>query len=195
MQKTRIAAVLLLGVFLLLIGCTLKPVSRDINSNFNEKYNYEITDTNSYEITETDVFEMLSKRLIKSTNIAVKGVKLGDRYLDVQKKLGLPDYVEDYADGNTNLKYEKDGEAYLIIHLDNNTVTRIVVRPGMNDMLPGKSRITGTLEDIIKMFGKPSSFADTQFFVIYSFKPYGLEVYTKGKQMTSYGFVPPEKIE
>lgn len=194
MQKRRMLAVLSVMAVLLLAGCSIKPVGRNVNANFNDKYNYEVTDTNRYEITETDVLGMLGKRLIKSTNVAIKGVKLGDRYLDVQDKLGLPDYVEDYADGNTNLKYEKNGEAYLIVHLSNNTVTRIVVRPGMNDMLSGKSKIGGTLEDMIKIFGKPSSFTDTQFFVIYSFKPYGLEVYTKAKQIVSYGFVPPEQV-
>lgn len=189
-MKGKIAVLVLV---VLLVGCGIQPQSESLD-DFNAKYNYEVFDTNVYDITKQDALELLRKREIKSTNIAVNGVKLGDRYLDVQKKLGLPDYVEDYYSGATNLKYEKDGEPYLIIHLDDNTVTRISVKPTMADEIDSTVEFGMALRDITPMFGKPAKTEDTKFLRIYYYKPRGLELYIKAKKLVGFGLVPPEEI-
>lgn len=189
-MRNKIFVIFLMIIGLLIAGCTIKPPETDINV----KYNYEVSDKSIYELTEHDILDMLSKRLIKGTNVAVKGIKLGDRYMDVQNKLGIPDYVEDYYDGNTNLQYEKDGQPYVIVHLENNTVTRIVVKPSMESELHGKSRMALALDQITSLFGKPTEFEDSRYLRIYKYKPRGLEIYIKRKEMVGYGFVLPQKI-
>ncbi len=190
----RIAFTLI--IMILLFGCVSTPTALiSAEQNINSKYNYEVSDNSIYELTQYDVLELLSKKQIKSTNVAVRGIKLGDRFMDVKNKIGLPDYVEDYYDGKaTNLKYEKNGETSMIVHLENNIVTRIVVREGMNSELAGKSRIGMNIEDVTVTFGKPTEFEDSIFGRTYRYKPRGLEVYMKKQHVFGYGFIMPEKI-
>ncbi len=188
-MRNKIFAVFLMITGILAAGCAKLP-----ETSTTATYTYEVSDKGIYELTEHDVLNMLSKRLIKSTNVAVKGVKLGDRYMNVQNKLGIPDYIEEYYDGNTNLQYEKDGQPYIVIHLENNTVMRIVVKPSMESELHGKSKMALTLDQITSLFGKPTEFEDTRYLRIYKYKPRGLEIYIKRKEMMGYGFVMPQKI-
>lgn len=190
----KIAILLIIIIFL--FGCVSTPtVQIFAEQNINSKYNYEVSDNSIYELTQYDVLELLSKKQIKSTNIAVRGVKLGDRFMDVKNKIGLPDYVEDYYDGKaTNLKYEKNGETSMIVHLEDNIVARIVVREGMDSELAGKSRIGMSIEDVTATFGKPTEFEDSRFGRTYRYKPRGFEIYLKKQHVFGYGFIMPEKI-
>lgn len=190
----RIILFLVIAAFL--SGCVSTPTQHILaKQDINSKYNYEVSDNNIYELTKYDVLDMLHKKQIKSTNIAVRGVRLGDRFMDVKNKIGLPDYVEDYYDGKTtNLKYERDGKTSMIVHLEDNTVTRIVIREGMDSELAGKSKIGISIEEVTTTFGKPTEFEDSKFSRTYRYKPRGLEIYLDRQRVFGYGLIMPEEI-
>ncbi len=82
MKKGVFIFMIIILFLLFIIGCQKQQ-------NFST-----ITNETIFEITETDIIALPN---ITSLNVAVFGVRLGDRYEKVIEKLGEPDYVvKDY---------------------------------------------------------------------------------------------------
>jgi len=145
------------------------------------------------ELIKVDVFDMFDKNLLNSSYITVKGVKMGDNTEAVITKLGRPAGYET-AEGNIlNLRFEdkSTNETEMIVHLENDTVTRIAVKPGLEDELLNRSRFNFTKETATSAFGKPDKIYDTKFYHIFEYHDKGLELYFKARKLDGYGFVPP----
>ena len=80
----------------------------------------------TYELTKQDI---LFKEGWTSEDISIFNIGLGDSMAEAIEKLGLPDLRTDYPGGSTNFEYRDSlmvDNIALLIHFDNETVTRIV---------------------------------------------------------------------
>ncbi|HLC84176.1 MAG TPA: hypothetical protein VJH22_00090 [Candidatus Nanoarchaeia archaeon] len=152
------------------------------------------------ELFSTDVLTLLDEGRLSSTKVTVDGVKLGDSFQDVVKRLGAPAIIDEYYDDAVlNAKYETaDGKAAYIFHVENETVTRMVIREGVNDRLPSGSKIDMTLEEITARFGKPDRSEDvslgTSGYRAYYYDSLGLEIYHQRKKMIGFALVAPRPV-
>lgn len=147
-----------------------------------------------YDLTQTDVFALLKEGSIKSDQVSVGGVSLGGGFSDVSDSFGLPYSLEEYEGGIVNARYVEPNTnlTTLIFHLENNSITRIVVRSPFNDNLHGDTVIDMKKDDMTAFFGKPDSFEDATSLVTYYFNDMGLEMYLKRKNVIGFGLVPPK---
>lgn len=153
--------------------------------------------TGKYEITKVDIF---SESDWRGTDIAVLGVVLGDSKEAVIEKLGLPDKEIQYLGGNaTNLEYSKQltiAQVGILIHLDNNKVTRMTFKKPFNRFLVGDTQITNqTKQWLFNHMGKPSRLKLLTFFTQYEYHERGLEVFLDGKELNGFSIVYPKREE
>ncbi len=153
--------------------------------------------TGKYEITKVDLF---SEKDWRGTDVAVFGVVLGDSKEAVIEKLGLPDKEISYLGGNaTNLEYSKQltiAQTGLLIHLDNNKVTRMTFKKPFNRFLVGETQITNqTKQWFFNHLGKPSRLKLLTFFTQYEYHEKGLEVFLDGKELNGFSIVYPKREE
>lgn len=177
---------LLVLVMVLVIGaCT--PQKQKIPRVYPNKT------TELKELTKDDVLKLMDDFQINSSFVSVKGVRLGDADETVIAKLGRPASFESLEEGSLNLRFEdKTTRATeMIVHLDNGFVTRMAIKPGLNDKLVGKSKMNYTKDDVTRAFGKPDKAYDTKYYHIYEYHQLGLEIYLKARDMEGYGFVLP----
>lgn len=144
-----------------------------------------------YELTNTDVLRLMDDNLITSKQVTVFGIKLGDPPSALIKKMGAPQYIDDFGDV-VNFKYEapNTNETIIIFHMVNDEIKRIVIREGMQQVLINESRLGMNLRNITDKFGKPDKTQDTIFVRTYSYDDLGLEINHRRKIMNSYAFVP-----
>jgi hypothetical protein len=109
-----------------------------------------------HDLTKEDVFALEG---IKSNEITVFGVKLGDTTNEVVDKIGEPDSKSFYEENNVaNFEY---GAAIgledlgLIFHFENYVVTRITVLSPMNKFLHGLTKIGEDKEHVYRTLGIP----------------------------------------
>ncbi|MEK6960963.1 MAG: hypothetical protein AABX47_07370 [Nanoarchaeota archaeon] len=145
------------------------------------------------ELTKVDIFDMFDKNLLNSSYITVKGVKLGDDAEAVITKLGRPAGYETAEGDILNLRFEDKAtnDTEVIVHLEKDVVTRIAVKPGLEDELLNRSKFNFTKETATGAFGKPDRIYDTKFYHIFEYHDKGLELYFKARKLDGYGFVPP----
>lgn len=145
------------------------------------------------ELIRVDVFDMFDKNLLNSSYVSVKDVRIGDNSEAVITKLGRPAGYETAEGSILNLRFEdkSTNETEMIVHLENDTVTRIAVKPGLEDELLNRSRFNFTKETATSAFGKPDRIYDTKFYHIFEYHDKGLELYFKARKLEGYGFVPP----
>ena len=189
-QKYILLCMVVLSL-VLISGCAQKFLDERGNQDFRP------VSTGKYEISKVDVF---SEKNWKGTDVAVLGVVLGDSKEAVIEKLGLPDKEIQYLGGNaTNLEYSKQltiAQVGLLIHLDNNKVTRITFKKPFNRFLVGDTQITNqTKQWLFNHFGKPSRMKLLTFFTQYEYHERGLEVFLDGKEMNGFSIVYPKAEE
>jgi hypothetical protein len=145
-----------------------------------------------------------------STNVTILGVTVGMTADQVKQKLGSPDQsVESDFGGVQNLLYGKSlglNNTGLIIHLERNFVTRIIITDSMAPLLKGNSRPGRPKETIYGLLGVPNRQYDFpinpasrpagsqtiigRFFV---YNKIGLEVYLVRGTEYQYAFVYPNR--
>ena len=189
-QRYIFFTMLVFSVFLV-SGCAQKLLDKQNDQNF------VLQSTGKYEISKVDVF---SEKNWKGTDVAVLGVVLGDSKEAVIEKLGLPDKEIQYLGGNaTNLEYSKQltiAQVGLLIHLDNNKVTRMTFKKPFNRFLVGDTQITNqTKQWLFNQFGKPSRLKLLTFFTQYEYHERGLEVFLDGQEMNGFSIVYPKREE
>jgi len=150
----------------------------------------------TYEITEVDVFSIEG---VKSTQISIFGVKLGDSAAEVINKIGNPDLMIDYTvTGQDSINFEYR-EALnmtgigLLINFQEGKVHRITIKKPFNKYLHGKTFINHTKEDIyFDVFGTPYGQKLLTFFTVSYYPERGLEVFVEGKNMNGFSLVQPK---
>lgn len=145
------------------------------------------------ELTKDDVIDLFDKGLLNSTFISVRGVRLGDSSEAVVAKLGRPASFESVEQGTLNLRYENPyNDTEFIVHLEDDKVTRIAIKPGFISSAVGRTKYNLTKDDVTLAFGKPDYAYDTKFYRIYEYHPEGLEIYLKARNMEGFGLVEPK---
>jgi len=160
--------------------------------------------TDMHELFEEDVLGLIDKKTITADKVTVDGVALGDKMQDLMEHIGVPQVIDEFFDedgviGITNAKYEtEDGRTLYIFHLENNSVSRIVLREGANERLPEGSKVKMDLATITTKFGKPDYTEDVLLantaFRTYYYYTRGLEIYHKRKKMIGYAFIPSQPV-
>ena len=157
------------------------------------------TDTR-HELFEEDVLTLIDDDAITSNQVTVDGVGLGDSFQDLINAIGTPQVIDEYTEDNIiNAKYENElDQTTYIFHFENDKVTRIVIRPGLNDRLPEGSKIDMDLSTITSRFGKPDFSEDVLLahrgFRTYYYYPKGIELYHKAKKLIGYALVVPQLV-
>jgi len=187
MKKFLIIIVSLLLVTSMTSGCLGKyldnPRIKDATPEYDE--------SDMYEITEVDVFSIEG---INSKQITIFGIKLGGSREKVIELIGEPDINTKFVDSE-NLEYRERlflKHIGLLVHLDENVVTRITIKIPFNKFLKGETIIMHDKRDVYEMFGKPDKLEQGSFFTQYSFYEMGLEIFVKGTVMNGFSLVEPK---
>jgi len=168
---------------------------------FEEFYfNYTQRPEAKYEIAEDDVFT-LSMGDFNSTEISFFGVMLGDSYETVIEMLGIPDLIFTAADRSyTNLDYRtKIGIGSTIpgitIHLENNTVTRITVKPSFQKYLHGNTSIGTTKEIIYYLLDVPDYQDFASNLKAFHYVEKGMDLYLGADKIARISFFMPKEFK
>ncbi len=160
-------------------------------------YAFTLNDDKVYEITEVDV---LSIEGIKSTQISVFGIRLGDSAAEVMKNIGNPNLITDYtAAGQDSINFEYKEKLNmtgtgLLINFENGKAQRITFKKPFNKYLHGKTVINHTKEDVyFDVFGTPYGQKLLTFFTVSYYPEQGFEVFVEGKEMNGFSLVQPRK--
>ena len=223
-KELIITSLVLLGTLsalLILTGCKPERVTRTseplFNNSLNEKienltvveepeefeefmFNYTPRNDSKYEIAEDDVFT-ITRGNFTSTEISFFGVMLGDSYDSVIKRLGIPDVMFIPADQSyKNLEYRKrigiSGKfSGLTFHLENDTVTRITVKPAFNKYLHGNTSIGTDKEVIYALLDLPDYQDFVSVFRVFHYVEKGVEIYFKNRYVNRISFVFPKEFK
>ncbi len=176
-------------LLLLLAGCIVKPApAPKADQPIKAKTGY-------YEITEYDVLKMIDEGLITGAQVSVRGITIGDQLTDIIKVLGMPQYMDEFDQGNIiNAKYSnKNNQTVVIFNLVNDSVERMTIREGFAPFLLNYSRLEYyELANITTRFGKPDLSYDTQFTRVYEYHDEGLEFFHRRKHATGFALVRPK---
>jgi len=224
MKNTAITAVvlMLLSSLALLAGCKPQQEPTSVtgplfNQTVNEQianlttpivkpafeefyFNYTTRPQAKYEIAEDDVFT-LSMGNFTSTEISFFGVMLGDSYESVIERLGIPDLMFTPADRSySNLDYRtKIGIGGTIpgmtIHIENNTVTRITVKPSFQKYLHGNTSIGTTKETVYYLLDVPDYQDFTSNLKAFHYVAKGMDVYLRADKVERISFFMPKEFK
>ena len=141
-----------------------------------------------YELTDNDV---LAIKDFTGSKISVMGVKIGDPYQEVIKKIGRPDVQQLHPPNVINWEYSKnidtDGSG-LLIHMESGIVTSITIKKPFNKYLEGDSRVDGIKEDVYRRFGKPDRLKINYPFTYYYYDNKGFDVILDAGKINGYTF-------
>jgi hypothetical protein len=217
-----VGAVLLLSM-LLLSGCGTKVPETPSTPLFNESlnqnlenlttpapvaaenfteffFNYTPTNRSKYEIAKDDIFT-LSNGNFTSKEISFFGIMLGDSYESVRAKLGVPDALFIPADESyKNMDYRKrigigSIEAGITFHIENDTVTRITVKPSFKKYLHGNTTIGLPKASVYYLLDVPDYQDFTSSMRIFYYVEKGVEIYLTIDKIDRMSFVMPEKFK
>ncbi len=145
------------------------------------------------EITERDVVPLLFNESLNSTQVTVRGVQLGDSKQNVTAALGAP-YNFTRFDDVLNYYYRGGNGTALIVHMENETVTRITLQQPFNEQLHGKTVINETKSGIYRDLGLPDS-KDIAFkYIIFEYEKEGVEIITFRGDEFGFSLLPPDKV-
>lgn len=159
-----------------------------------------ITPGDTYELFTDDALTLIDQKKITSDQVTVDGVSLGDDFNKIVQLLGPPNVIDEFYDDNViNAKYEnEEGSTMYIFHLENDSVTRIVIRGGANTRLPEGSKVKMDLATITSRFGKPDYTEDVLLansgYRTYYYYTRGLEIYHVRKDMIGYALIAPGPV-
>lgn len=176
------------GRYALLIGVVVAVL---LIGGCLELDNEKIRKKPTYELTKQD---MLFNDGWTSQDISVFDIALGDSMQDVIEKLGLPDLRTDYPGGSTNFEYRDSlmlKSIGFLIHFENETVTRMTMRPSFNRFLHGNTRIGHSKEQLFQQFGNPDQAQLLSYFTIYKYDDIGLELHIRGQKQIGMSFYMP----
>lgn len=162
MQKNVTMAIALSAALFILSGC-MQSSSR------------------SYELTRDDVFSVPH---IKSTDISVNGIGLGDTKESLERQFGKADRELKF-DGTTLVNYEY-GKAFgsndtaLMFQLDNGVIKKITIKKPFNKYLHGKTVINYTKEELyFNILGVPDREETTPWFRVFYYDEQGIQVFVE----------------
>lgn len=137
-----------------------------------------------YEITQDDIFLLMQSEDLNSTQIAVKGVKLGMSESNVLSLIPSPDnFTLFQGEGMTITNLEYGGSlglegVGLIIHLENDVVTTITLKEEFNSMLVGDTRLGKSDADIYYAIGVPDEKNLLFKYEVMMYNDYGVDIIT-----------------
>ena len=192
-QESKILYIIGVIAAIILIVSVVSLMDSDSSNVFNKI-------ESKYEITKTDIF---AAKDFVGEEVSVKGVIIGDTFDEVIEKIGYPDSQTEFPPDIRNLEYGKkfdlEGTA-LIIHLKNNVVDRITIKPLFNDFLVGKTKIDYTKAQMYNLFGKPDNIeflrispGSVLLYRLYSYDEYGLEVTVRKNVMNGFSLTRGKK--
>jgi len=144
---------------------------------------------------------MLSKGNLSSLQISVFGVMLGDSYEAVVERLGIPDLSFTPADNSyTNIDYRaKLGiggtDPGLTIHVENNTVTQMIIKSPMNKYLRGNTTLGQDKELIYYLFDPPDYNSFLSSFKVFHYVEKGMDFYLKADNVDRIAFYYPREFK
>ena len=163
-------------------------------------FNWTPRNESKYEIAETDIFT-LTRGNFTSDEISVFGVMLGDSEEDIVARLGYSDVTFIPADESyKNLEYRKrigitGMLSGLTFHLENNTVTRITIKPPFNKYLHGNTSIGTSREMVYVLLDIPDYQDFLSSFRVFYYVEKGMELYFKNKYIDRISFVMPKEFK
>jgi hypothetical protein len=191
-MKKLLIAVCILAV-LLISGCKTEPESEGgvIAANIAARPHKEPGVT--YELTEIDMHQYAD---LTAKDVSILGVKLGNSYNTVILKLSQPDLISSYQDGRVkNLEYKTSigtKDIGLIMHFENETLTRMTVMQPFNKYLVGETVMNHTKREVYDLFGIPERFRDEAYFRIFAYDSKGIDAFVKKEQLYGISFYLPQ---
>jgi len=168
---------------------------------FKEFYfNYSSRPEAKYEIAKDDVFT-ISKGNFNSTELSFLGVMLGDSYDDVILRLGEPDAEPNTGDqGYKNLDYNKrigiNGTvAAMTLHFENDTLTRVTIKPLFNKYLHGNTTLGQSKEYVYAVFDVPDYQSFLSYLKVFHYVEKGVEFYFRAKNVDVVSFIMPSDFK
>ena len=161
---------------------------------------WEPRNESEFEIAEDDVF---AKTMGDFTSLEISffGVMLGDSYEDVLERLGIPDVMFIPADESyKNMEYRNKigiGGKFsgLTFHLENETVTRITVKPAFEKYLHGSTSIGTDKEEIYTVLDVPDYQSFLNYLRVFHYVEKGVELYFKNRYVERMSFIPPNEFK
>ncbi|KYK26744.1 hypothetical protein AYK26_04695 [Euryarchaeota archaeon SM23-78] len=219
-KKTFIIGLVVVLVLLLFTSCKPSPPESDIGPLFNESLNKELEELTTvkpgefepfffkwserneskYEIAEDDIFTM-TRGNFTSSEISFFGLMLGDSYEDVLERLGIPDVMFILADKSyKNLEYRNkigiNGTlSGLTFHLENDTVTRITVKPPFKKYMHGNTSVGTDKEIIYALLDVPDYQSFLSSLRVFYYVEKGVEVYFKNRYVDRISFLFPQEFK
>jgi hypothetical protein len=182
---------------------TSTNISANVSENisaapaFKEFYfNFTSRPEAKYEIAKDDVFT-ISKGNFNSTQISFLGVMLGDSYDYVMLRLGEPDAkLNSEKEGLKNLDYNKriginGNVSAMTLHFENNTLTRITIKPLFNKYLHGNTTLGQSKEYVYAVFDVPDYQSFLSYLKVFHYVEKGVEFYFRAKNVDIISFIIP----
>ncbi|PIN69662.1 hypothetical protein COV93_04645, partial [Candidatus Woesearchaeota archaeon CG11_big_fil_rev_8_21_14_0_20_43_8] len=186
----RMLAVYLLMVIIML-GVSMVEWSRPSGMAINVDNTFVDADSDPaiIELMGNDIFT--DGKPTTSDIVSIDGIMLGDSMQQVLDRLGNADRFQTFPGNIVNLEYETifDSEfTAMIIHLENDSITRMTVLPGFGSNLAGATRYGYKKEEVYKRFGQPDKMEPLNDYWVYYFDKYGIDVLMKNKVVIGYSF-------
>ena len=221
MNKNLVITGFLLVIALLLFTACMPVTKQEPETLFNESLNKEIEEIitpeqpeefeefmfewiprneSRYEIARDDIFT-ITRGNFTSNEISFFGLMLGDSYEDVLERLGIPDVMFIPADESyKNLEYRKRiGIGGLLsgltFHIEDDTVTRITVKPAFEKYLHGNTSIGTSKEMIYVLLDIPDYQSFLSYLRVFHYVEKGVEVYFKNKYIDRISFFFPREFK
>nr|MCK4929657.1 hypothetical protein [Nanoarchaeota archaeon] len=223
MRRELIIMSFLLIIISLILFTGCKPITeQEPETLFNESLNEEIEELTKieekpeefeefffnhtprnesvYEIAEHDIFT-LTMGNFTSMEISFFGVMLGDSYEMVLERLGIPDVMTIPADESyKNMEYRrKIGiggiESGLTFHLEDDTVTRITVKPPFVKYLHGNTTIGIDKQIIYTVLDIPDYQDFMNVYRIFYYVEKGVEIYFRNRYVNRMSFIFPKEFK
>jgi hypothetical protein len=163
-------------------------------------FNYTERPEAEYEIARDDIFS-LSMGGFESTEISFFGVMLGDTMDKMIEMLGHPDSMYIAPDQSyTNVNYRKkigigEIEEGMTIHLENNTITRITVKPSFAKYLQGNTSIGTRKQTLYILLDLPDYQDFLSYLRVFHYVEKGVEIYLKADKIERMSFIMPGEFK
>ncbi len=150
------------------------------------------TPSRQYDLTKDDIFLIQN---IKSTDVGVRGIGLGDSKDQLVQVFGKAD--KEIKFNGTMLVNDEYGKALglndtgLIFQVENGAIKKITVKKPFNKFLHGKTQINFTKEDLyFNILGVPDRQETTPWFRVFYYDAQGIEVLL-GKTANGFALAYP----
>ena len=152
-----------------------------------------------HDLVDVDIYPALMNESITSMELAVKGLMLNDTRNKAIKLFGDPDnFTRFEGEGLVieNLEFGKgwgNNRSGIVVHLENERVTRITVNRGFNYLLHGMTKVGKPNDEIFFSLGSSDSKEILGRFILLQYNDLGIEFITYRGDEIGLSLVSPSE--